>query len=50
MSGRIVSYAVTDKLRIYDNGVLVAEFTPQMYPALIQHLANALFGKIRDDR
>jgi len=45
----IYSYAVTDKLRIYDRGVLVAEFPPTMYPAMIEHMAYGLFGKVRDD-
>jgi len=45
----IYSYAVTDKLRIYDRGVLVAEFPPQKYPAMIEHMAYGLFGKVRDD-
>ena len=46
---RICSYSITDKLRIYSNGQLVAEFTIDMFPALIGHMGAALFGKIKED-
>ena len=45
---QIISYAVTDKLRIYDRGILVAEFSPVMFPAMIEKLAFALFGKVHE--
>jgi len=42
----ITTFAVTDKLRVYVDGRLVAEIPPHMFPPIIAGMGDCLIGKV----